>query len=75
MSKSKGVKRPGLGFAAMDPLRRREIASMGGKASHEFGLAHEFNSETGRAAVKKMWAEGKGRSVGRPKKVNLGEPS
>ena len=38
------------GFAAMDPERQREIASMGGRAAHERGLAHEFTSEEARRA-------------------------
>jgi uncharacterized protein len=38
------------GFAAMDPQRQREIASMGGKTAHQSGNAHEFNSEEAKAA-------------------------
>ena len=38
------------GFAAMDPERQREIASKGGRASHEQGHAHEFTSEEARRA-------------------------
>lgn len=34
----------------MDPDRQREIASMGGKAAHASGHAHEFTSEEARAA-------------------------
>jgi general stress protein YciG len=30
------------GFAVMDPRRVKEIASLGGKAAHEAGTAHEF---------------------------------
>ncbi len=41
------------GFAAMDPNRQREIASAGGKAAHQSGNAHEFNSEEARAAGRK----------------------
>jgi len=41
------------GFASMDPRLQREIASMGGKAAHKLGRAHEWNSETARAAGKK----------------------
>jgi len=41
------------GFASMDPLRQREIASVGGKAAHVKGTAHEFNSEEARAAGRK----------------------
>ncbi|MDO8413243.1 MAG: KGG domain-containing protein [Gallionellaceae bacterium] len=38
------------GFAAMDPERQREIASEGGRASHQKGTAHEFTSEEARQA-------------------------
>jgi len=41
------------GFAAMDPQRQREIASLGGRAAHQSGHAHEFNSEEARAAGRK----------------------
>ncbi|MDB5932402.1 MAG: hypothetical protein JWR60_4109 [Polaromonas sp.] len=41
------------GFAAMDPERQREIASEGGKAAHQSGNAHEFNSEEAREAGRK----------------------
>ena len=41
------------GFAAMDPQKQREIASMGGRAAHQSGHAHEFNSEEARAAGRK----------------------
>ncbi|HVW82504.1 MAG TPA: KGG domain-containing protein [Candidatus Paceibacterota bacterium] len=34
----------GRGFAGMDPDRQRQIASKGGKAAHEKGTAHEFDS-------------------------------
>lgn len=30
------------GFASLSPARRREIASMGGKAAHAAGTAHEY---------------------------------
>lgn len=33
------------GFASMNPKRQREIASMGGRAAHKSGNAHEWNSE------------------------------
>lgn len=33
------------GFAAMDPARQRRIASQGGKAAHENGTAHHWNSQ------------------------------
>ena len=38
------------GFAGMDPEKQREIASEGGKAAHEKGTAHEFDSEEAREA-------------------------
>lgn len=52
---SGGERRPKSlrGFAAMDPQRQREIASLGGRAAHQSGHAHEFTSEEARAAGKK----------------------
>ena len=44
------------GFAAMDPQRQREIASLGGRAAHQSGHAHEFSSEEARAAGRKRHA-------------------
>lgn len=41
------------GFASMDPQRQREIASAGGRAAHQMGVAHEFTSEEARAAGRK----------------------
>lgn len=41
------------GFASMDADKQREIASKGGKAAHEKGTAHEFDSEEARAAGRK----------------------
>jgi uncharacterized protein len=38
------------GFAAMDEAKRREISRMGGRAAHESGHAHEWNSNEARAA-------------------------
>ena len=54
-------KRSLRGFAAMDPQRQREIASLGGRAAHQSGHAHEFTTEEARAAGKKRHA---GRSNG-----------
>lgn len=42
-------KRP-RGFAAMDPAKQRAISAEGGRAAHQSGNAHEFNSEEARAA-------------------------
>jgi len=44
------------GFAAMDPQRQREIASLGGRAAHQSGHAHEFTTEEARAAGRKRHA-------------------
>src|SRR4051794_6016018 len=41
------------GFAAMDPEKQKEIASAGGKAAHEKGTAHEFDSEEASEAGRK----------------------
>src|SRR5215211_666603 len=41
------------GFAAMDREKQRQIASMGGRAAHEKGTAHEFTSEEAREAGRK----------------------
>ena len=61
--KSGGSERPQKsprGFAAMDPQRQREIASLGGRAAHQSGHAHEFTSEEARAAGKKRHRSNKG---------------
>jgi hypothetical protein len=41
------------GFAAMSPERQRQIASLGGRAAHQSGHAHEFTSAEARIAGKK----------------------
>lgn len=41
------------GFGSMDPQRQREIAAEGGRAAHQKGTAHEFNSQEARAAGSK----------------------
>ena len=38
------------GFASMDRVKQREIASKGGKAAHEKGTAHKWTSEEAREA-------------------------
>jgi general stress protein YciG len=55
-SNSSGQRRSPRGFAAMDPQRQREIASLGGRAAHQSGHAHEFTSEEARAAGRKRHA-------------------
>lgn len=47
---SNGSKR---GFASMDVRKQREIASQGGKAAHQKGTAHEFDSAEARQAGQK----------------------
>ena len=41
------------GLASMTPERQKEIARLGGRAAHEKGKAHRFNSDEARAAGKK----------------------
>jgi general stress protein YciG len=41
------------GFASMDREKQREIARKGGRAAHEKGTAHEWNTEEARAAGRK----------------------
>ena len=41
------------GFAAMSTEKQKEIASKGGRAAHEQGVAHEWSSDEARAAGKK----------------------
>ena len=45
--------RSNRGFASMDRSKQREIASKGGRAAHEKGTAHEFDSGEARAAGRK----------------------
>jgi len=49
------------GFASMDPEKQRQIASKGGKAAHQKGSAHEFNSQEARMAGKKGGQSSQGR--------------
>lgn len=51
------------GFASMDPQRQREIASLGGRAAHEAGVAFEFTSEQAREAAKKRHADARARKA------------
>lgn len=41
------------GFGAMDPQRQREIASLGGRAAHRNGTAHQFDSDEAKEAGRK----------------------
>lgn len=58
------------GFASMDPQRQREIASLGGKAAHASGKAHEFNTAEAREAGRKG-----GRAGRRSASANASGPS
>ena len=52
-------------YAVMSPERQREIASQGGRAAHQQGVAHEWNVEEAKAAGKKGGqASGRRRSNG-----------
>jgi uncharacterized protein len=42
--------KPLRGFAAMDPIRQRQLASVGGHAAHAKGTAHQFTAEEAKAA-------------------------
>ncbi|MBB1283498.1 general stress protein [Flavisolibacter sp. BT320] len=54
------------GFAAMSPERQREIASLGGRAAHQQGVAHEWSTDEAREAGKKGGqVSGKRRSTDR----------
>ncbi len=54
------------GFASMDPQRQREIASLGGKAAHASGKAHEFNSAEAREAGRKGGRAGRRKAEAGP---------
>jgi general stress protein YciG len=41
------------GFAAMDPEKRRQVSSIGGRAAHQKGTGHQFTSDEAREAGRK----------------------
>jgi uncharacterized protein len=41
------------GFASMDKAKQRQIASLGGRAAHQKGRAHEWSSAEAREAGRK----------------------
>ena len=55
------------GFASLSPERKREVASKGGKKSHELGTAHKFTPEEAAIAGRK----GGSISRRRPKSVQV----
>lgn len=48
-----GILKSRRGFAAMSAERQREIASQGGRAAHQQGVAHQWSKDEARAAGKK----------------------
>lgn len=50
------------GFASMNKDRQREIASLGGRAAHKKGTAHEWTSDEARLAGKKGGSVSRGRN-------------
>ena len=61
---SASTRRSLRGFAAMDPQRQREIASLGGRAAHQSGHAHEFTSEEARAAGRRRHQKARSERAG-----------
>ena len=57
--------RRGRGFASLSPARRKEIASMGGKAAAAQGKGHRFTSQEARAAGRLGGKISRRRRVGR----------
>ena len=53
MTEENENKKKNRGFAAMTPERQREIASQGGRAAHQQGVAHQWNKDEAREAGKK----------------------
>jgi uncharacterized protein len=53
MNDTENAKARGRGFASMDSEKQRSIASLGGRAAHQHGTAHEFSSEEAREAGRK----------------------
>ena len=41
------------GFASMTPEKQRAIASLGGRAAHQLGVAHEWDRQQAQEAGKK----------------------
>ena len=65
----------GRGFAGMDPERQRQISSQGGKAAHQKGTAHEFDSEEAREAGRKGGMVSGGRRRAREQQLSRADPS
>ncbi|NTS42675.1 general stress protein [Flavisolibacter sp. BT320] len=54
------------GFAAMSAERQRQIASQGGRAAHQQGVAHQWSTEEAKAAGKKGGQASGRRRSGQP---------
>lgn len=61
-----GTARQLRGFATMDPKRRSEISSLGGKAAHKAGGAHEWTSAEAAEAGKKGGSAVRERKAAKP---------
>jgi general stress protein YciG len=65
----------GRGFAGMDRERQRQISSQGGKAAHQKGTAHEFDSNEAREAGRKGGMVSGGRRRAREQQAQQGRPA
>ena len=63
------------GFGAMDPERQRAISAAGGRAAHEKGTAHEFDSEQAREAGRKGGQHSHGGHASRAQHAEAGRQS
>jgi general stress protein YciG len=58
----------------MDPERQRQISSQGGKAAHQKGTAHEFDSNEAREAGRKGGMVSGGRRRAREQQAQQSRP-
>ncbi len=64
LPEEKGKLKAKRGFGAMSPEKQKEIARKGGKAAHEQGVAHQWNSEEARlAGTKGGQVRGKAKTI------------
>lgn len=56
--KNQGGGQSGRGFGGMDPKKQKKASSEGGKAAHEKGTAHEFDSDEAKEAGRKGGSSG-----------------
>ncbi len=61
-----------MGFAAMDPLKQKAIASKGGRMAHRKGTANKWDSKTAAEAGRKG---GQASNGGRGKHWKPGDPN